>query len=280
MLNIKAVASAVFPSQERIDEILADAGSSVQGLMPDRRHARMIVGMPTTLTEPQRKELLVEINSAVDFADFPAGYSVTVTGDPAFQAAIQEMMNNSNGSILALAGVLMIVALLVVFRHVRWSLLPIPIVFLGIIWTFGAMGFFHIPMSMVTFAAFPILIGIGIDYAIQFHNRIDEELMKGKPLVEAAISTVNHVAIPVIIALVITEAGFVALLSSTVPMINDFGKLCIIGLVMCYLSALFVNVTVLYLAERKAPRKKRAESHSDRWFGNWRFHREGLQISV
>ena len=36
------------PSQERIDEILADASPSVQGLMPDRRHTRMIVGMPTT----------------------------------------------------------------------------------------------------------------------------------------------------------------------------------------------------------------------------------------
>jgi len=127
----------------------------------------------------------------------------------------------------------MIVALLLVFRHVRWPLLPIPIVFLGIIWTFGAMGFFNIPMSMVSFAAFPILIGIGIDYAIQFHNRIDEELLKGKPIMEAAISTINHVAIPVIIALVITQAGFVALLSSSVPMINDFGKICIIGLVMC-----------------------------------------------
>ncbi|MCK9565595.1 MAG: MMPL family transporter, partial [Methanothrix sp.] len=141
------------PSQEKIDEILASAGSSIQGLMPDRRHARMIVGMPTTLKEPQRKELLVELNNAVDFAEFPAGYSTTVTGDPSFQAAIQEVMNNSNGSVLALCGVLMIVALLLVFRHVRWPLLPIPIVFLGIIWTFGAMGLLHLPMSMVTFAA-------------------------------------------------------------------------------------------------------------------------------
>ncbi len=172
-------------------------------------------------------------------------------------------MNNSNSSILALAGVLMIVALLLVFRHVRWPLLPIPIVFLGIIWTFGAMGFFQIPMSMVTFAAFPILIGIGIDYAIQFHNRIDEELIKGEPPVRAAINTVNHVALPVIIALIVTEAGFVALLSSTVPMINDFGKVCIIGLVMCYLSALFVGVTVLHLSERKVPRKKKVENQSD-----------------
>jgi hypothetical protein len=251
------------PSQERIDDILASAGPSVQGFMPDSRHTRMIVGMPTTLIESQRNELLLEINNAVTFAKFPAGYGVTVTGDPAFQASIVEMMNNSNGSILALCGVLMVVALLLVFRHVRWPLLPIPIVFLGIIWTFGAMGFFHLPMSMVTFAAFPIMIGIGIDYAIQFHNRIDEELIKGKSPVEAAISTVNHVAIPVIIALIVTEAGFVALLSSTVPMINDFGKVCIIGLVMCYLSALFVGVTVLCLSEQKVPRKKIAENQSD-----------------
>ena len=253
------------PSQERIDAILADAGSSIQGLMPDRRHARMIVGMPTTatLTESQRSELLVELNHAVGFAEFPAGYSITVTGDPSFQASIVAMMNSSNGSVLALCGVLMIVALLLVFRHVRWSLLPLPIVFLGIIWTFGAMGFFHIPMGMVTFAAFPIMIGLGIDYAIQFHNRIDEELLKGKSPVKAAISTVNHVAIPVAIALVVTEAGFLSLLSSTVPSINDFGKVCMIGLVMCYLSALFVDVTVLYLSERKSPRKKKAEGHSE-----------------
>jgi hydrophobe/amphiphile efflux-3 (HAE3) family protein len=253
------------PSQEKIDEILASAGPSVEGLMPDSRHARIIVGMPTTATlnEVQREELLAEISSAIDFAGFPAGYNVIVTGDPSFQVAILELMNSSNGSVLLLCGILMIISLLLVFRHVRWSLLPLPIVLLGIVWTFGAMGFLGIPMSMVSFAAFPIMIGVGIDYAIQFHNRIDEELMKGKDIAEAAISTVSHVALPVIIAMVITEAGFVSLLSSTVPSINDFGKVCIIGLVMCYLSSLFVNVTILYLSERRSPRKINSRLNSE-----------------
>ena len=251
------------PSQERIDEILADASPSVLSLMPDRRHTRIIVGMPATLTDAEQKEILSEINNALDFAEFPAGYGTVVTGDPSFQVAIQEIMNNSNGSLLALCGVLMIVALLLVFRHVRWSLLPLPVVLLGIVWTFGAMGFLHIPMGMITFAAIPIMIGVGIDYAIQFHNRLDEELTKGKLIVEATVDTVRHVALPVLIAMIITEAGFVSLLSSSVPSINDFGKVCLIGLVMCYLSALFVNVTIIYLSERKSPRKKKTESHSD-----------------
>jgi hydrophobe/amphiphile efflux-3 (HAE3) family protein len=66
------------------------------------------------------------------------------------------------------------------------------------------------------------------------------------------------------VALIITIAGFVALLSSSVPMIRDFGFLCIIGLIMCYLSALFVGVTVLYLGEKRSgSRKKRADARAD-----------------
>ena len=241
------------PSQGAIDEILIATNPALKkGIMPDSRHTMISVSDPTYITEKQRNELLAEIKKAINMADFPPGYSASVTGNPALMIAIVAEMNKSNGQILGLAGVLMIVALLLIFRHVKWPLMPIPVVFLGIIWTFGAMGLFHIPMTIVSFSAFPLLIGIGIDYAIQFHNRIDEEFNKGVPPVQAAINTVNHVAIPVIIALTVTVAGFVALLSSSVPMIRDFGLLCIVGLFMCYLSALFVGVTALYLAEKRS----------------------------
>ena len=243
------------PSQTRIDEILSTASPyQLSSVMADRSHARMIVGMPTTLNDAQRNELLSETDEAIKYAKFPPDYGTTITGDPAFQAAIVEEMNKSNGKVFALAALLMVFALLLVFRHVRWSLLPIPIVLLGIIWTFGAMGLLHIPMTMVSFAAFPVLIGIGIDYAIQFHNRMHEESTGGLGPFEAAVNTVDNVALPVIIALLVTEAGFLSLLSSPVPMIKDFGRTCIIGLVMCYLSALFVNMTVLYAAEKRWPR--------------------------
>ncbi|HWQ20271.1 MAG TPA: RND family transporter, partial [Methanotrichaceae archaeon] len=256
---------------EIIDGILPQVEPQLKSILPDHRHTMMAVVDPVYIKDVQRKELLAEINEAVVLADFPPGYGVTVTGSPALMNAITGEMNKSNGAILGLAGVLMVVALLVVFRHVKWPLLPIPVVFLGIIWTFGAMGLFHIPLTMVSFSAFPLLIGIGIDYAIQFHNRIDEEFNKGENPVQAAINTVNHVAIPVVIALTVTVAGFVALLSSSVPMIRDFGLLCIIGLFMCYLSALFVGVTTLYLAEKRFGPRKRAEAGQEKGaaIGKW-----------
>lgn len=247
------------PSQERVDEILAspDNLQVVKAIMPDAGHMMLSIEMPVTMTEKQLGELYTETNAQVQMADFPPDVGVTVTGKPALMMSITTEMNKSNGPILALAGLLMVVALLLTFRHVKWPLLPIPVVFLGVTWTFGAMGFLHIPFTMVSMSAFPVLIGIGIDYAIQFHNRIDEEFAKGREPVRAVVETVNHVSIPVMIALIITAMGFVSLLTSSVPMTRDFGLTCLIGLFLCYLSALFVGVTLLYVVERRGSPKKK-----------------------
>lgn len=242
------------PDQERIDEILAspDNLQAVKGMMPDERHTMLSIEMPVTLTETQLNEIYEETIGQVQMADFPPDVGVTVTGEPALETSITSEINDSNGPILGLAGLLMIIALFLTFRHVKWSLLPIPIVFLGVTWTFGAMGLLHIPFTMVSMAAFPVLIGIGIDYAIQFHNRIHEEFAKGQSPIRAVVETINHVSLPVMIALIVTAMGFVSLLTSSVPMIRDFGLTCLIGLFLCYLSALFVGVTLLYVIERRS----------------------------
>ncbi|HPT19278.1 MAG TPA: RND family transporter [Methanothrix sp.] len=244
------------PIQERIDEILSLPANQpiLKAMMPDRSHTMLSIDLPVTLKEAELREIYAETSGQVKMADFPPDVVVTVTGKPALMQSITEEMASSNGPILLLAGLLMIVALLITFNHVKWSLLPIPVVFLGVIWSFGAMGLLHIPFTMVSMSAFPVLIGIGIDYAIQFHNRIDEEFAKGGSPVSAVIQTVSHVSIPVMIALIITAMGFVSLLTSSVPMTRDFGLLCLVGLFLCYLSALFVGVTLLYIVERRGMR--------------------------
>lgn len=249
--------------QSQIDALLLKGDPRLlQNILPDRRHTILSIEIPLTLTEEEREEVLHETERAVAMAEFPAGVGVTVTGNAALGVAIKNEMSKSNSSLLVASGVLMILALLLVFRHVNWPLLPLPIVFLGIIWTFGIMGLLHIPMTMISMSAFPILIGIGIDYAIQFHNRIEEEFSKGGSMKKAVVETVAHTAPAVLIALAITAAGFFSLFTSSVPMIRTFGVLCLIGLIMCYLSALFVGITVLYAAEKNRNNRRNRASRS------------------
>jgi uncharacterized protein len=99
-------------------------------------------------------------------------------------------------------------------------------------------------------SAFPILIGVGIDYAIQFHNRLEEELREKGNKKRAVIETVKHTGPAVLIALVMTALGFFSLFTSSVPMIQDFGKLLLIGIIMCYFSAIFVGVATISIFDK------------------------------
>jgi len=241
-------------SQARIDEILDGLEvanpAMLKAILPDRGHTLIAIELPTYIPMETMDAILPEAYSAVEMAEFPAGADTIVTGEIALGDEIKREMNTSMGTLLMISGLLMVVALFLVFRHVHLPLLPLPIVFLGIIWTFGMMGFLEVPLTMVSMAAFPILIGLGIDYAIQFQNRIEEEFQRGGSIANATVETVAHTAPAVLIALTITGAGFFSLFSSSVPMIRDFGLLCLIGIIMCYISSLFVGVTVLYQMEK------------------------------
>ncbi len=96
--------------------------------------------------------------------------------------------------------------------------------------TFGFMGLFGIPpISMVVIGAFPVLIGIGIDYAIQFQARFDEEIRRGT-IPEAIRATITQMGPSVLIAMSATALGFIAMFfAPPVPMVADFGIVCTIG---------------------------------------------------
>ena len=232
------------------DEVkaLIDANpETFEAVIPDDTHMLISVVMAGSAIDAKQEEILRATEEAIPLSDFPPSYSITVTGDPAFSVAMDTEMNSSMGPLLGISAFFMLIVLNLVFRHVRWRLLPLPIVLLGIIYTFGAMGYLGIPLSMVSMAAFPVLIGLGIDYAIQFHNRMEEELQENKNGVNAVVATIKNTGPAVLVALGMTALGFVSLFTSSVPMIKDFGKLLMIGIVMCYLAAIFTGVIIISL---------------------------------
>src|SRR5690625_2429067 len=58
--------------------------------------------------------------------------------------------------------------------------------------------------------------------------------------------TITNMAPAVFTALVATGLGFVALYTSPVPMIQDFGKMLTIGLVISFILGLFLLIPILF----------------------------------
>ena len=203
------------------------------------------------LTQPEERPIYVEALDAEEWARFPAGVGVIVTGSAAFSAQLSVLIQQSTNRLLGLAVGLMVVALFFLFRGVRLRLLPIVAVFMGVLYTFGAIGYAGVPNSTLTSAVFPILIGLGIDYSVQFHERYEEELETAPPR-EALPRALAGIGPPVFVAMLAAALGFGATWISTqgTPAFVWFAQTSIFGVLLTFLAGLIVLLPVLTLYAR------------------------------
>ncbi|MFW5639251.1 MAG: efflux RND transporter permease subunit [Methanoculleus sp.] len=238
---LKEAGGGTLPSSKaEIDMIIGQAPPElVERMLPSDLMTLSIITLEPGVSMDAQKQIIGSIESAISISEPPPGLTVTVSGNPAFAKEMGEEIGAQIGILILAAMLLMVLAVTLLFSHVRYSLLPVGVVAVGLIMTFGFMGLFGIPVSMVVVGAFPVLIGIGIDYAIQFHARFDEEI-RHSTIPEAIWATVVNLGPSVLIAMVATSLGFIAMFFAPVPMVADFGMVCTIGVVSCYIAALII----------------------------------------
>ena len=177
------------------------------------------------------------------------GFDLTVTGSPVYLKEINDYLKGGMLTLGAIALLVMAVVLAVLFR-VGWRLLPLLAVLVGVFWTFSIVGWVGIDLSLVTISGLPILIGLGIDFAIQIQNRVEEEVLLDRedhPVAE----TLANLAPPLIVAAIAGVVAFLALQLSKVPMIRDFGVLLMIGVAV--LVTVGIALTASALGSRDRP---------------------------
>jgi uncharacterized protein len=227
---------------------------AMSALLPDTQHAIVSITPEGNQTDTAATQTIKDIEEAFQKHRLD-NTSFSIVSSTQIVNAISLSMKNDMALLLGLAVVVMIVILFILFR-VRWRLLSLLLVGVGVLWTFGVMGYISIPLSMATMAVLPILVGLGIDYPIQFHNRYLEEIQRNRSAREAIVATISRMAPAVGVASLSTIIGFVTLYVSDVPMIRDFGTLLAVGIALCFIVALFVLSSVLYLKDRRAPNSK------------------------
>jgi hydrophobe/amphiphile efflux-3 (HAE3) family protein len=186
------------------------------------------------------------IHSVVSASNPPPGTTVTVTGSPAFTKEMSAGLGQNMGVLIGAAMILMILVMGILFAYVRYRFMPVFLVGIGLVSSLGVMGLAGIKLNMAVVGAFPVLIGLGIDYAIQFHARFDE----------AVFTTVTKTGPAVLFAMLATCMGFLAMFISPVPMIRSFGLVAIIGVMSCYCVSLvgMPTLAVLLKYKPKGPR--------------------------
>ncbi|MFZ2074972.1 MAG: MMPL family transporter, partial [Methanoregula sp.] len=247
--NIASVSSIVDILKSENNGVLPQSKGEIDALVQQIPTATLQVADPSNvmtlvqvpliegLSDDTEAATLNNIQSLVDNSQPPAGVTVEVSGSPAFTAQMRAAMGSQMGVLIGAAMVLMVIVMGLLFSYVSYRFLPVVFVGLGLITALGLMGLAGIQLNMAVLGAFPVMIGLGIDYAIQFHARLDEESRKGS-LDDAVFMTVTRTGPAVMYAMLATSLGFSAMFISTVPMIQSFGLVAIIGIMSCYCISL------------------------------------------
>ncbi len=137
-------------------------------VLPDDNHAIIAITIEGGLSPEQQKTIVDKADEVVDSAGFVQVESI-VTGMPVIYTKIVSLLTNNLLYMFIVAIALMLLILVLVFNvrgFFAWRWLPLGVVLIAIIYTFGAMGLLSIPITIVSMAVFPIVIGLGVDYAI------------------------------------------------------------------------------------------------------------------
>ena len=221
---------------------------------PDDRHAQMVVRLPGNASIKDEGKSADTVKAEAATLKFDNA-SIVTTGAPVLLQNVNDYLTGGMLTLGAIAIGVMALILLILFS-VRWRLLALLVVVIGVIWAFGIVGYLGIPLTIVTIAGLPVMLGIGIDYAIQMHARVEEEVVVDRadhPIQE----TSRNLGPALLVVTFDAIFAFSALYFAKVPMLRQFGLLLAVGVATICINSIVGPLAILGIREYKSPTKRK-----------------------
>jgi len=230
-------------------------------LFPSPNAALISVRMKAGLSEAARSHTIGLIRSAVAMPQWHLqhGESYLITGEPVIVSDLNSSITHSIELLLVAVLLVMAGTLALIFTG-RPRLLPLAVALLAAAITFGALAAVGASLTMASVAVLPVLVGLAVDYAIQFQSRVEEALANedGGDRMAVIVRTAALSGPTLATAGAASAAAILVLALSPVPMVRGFGVLLVVGLGVALLCALTVgSAALVLLAGEGAKRRSR-----------------------
>jgi predicted RND superfamily exporter protein len=217
-------------------------------LFPNKDAAQIIVRLRPDMTDAERHDAVGLFKQAIEEPRFAlSDGSYIVTGAPVVVDAGARELRNQTLLLLGVAALVMALTLLLILpRPLR--LLPLGVAVAAGAMTLGLVALFGGSLTVGAIAMLPVLVGLAVDYAIQFQARFNEARGEGAPP-GRAVAVAAAGGGPVIgAACLATVAGFAVFALSPSPLVRSFGLLLVIGVALAFAVALTGGLAALGLS--------------------------------
>ena len=212
----------------RLDSVRDKILEFSEGLLvsPDRKTTAVVLRLdPVADAAVPRGETITAIRDAAAAHDPPA----VVVGEP---VQIEDTFQyvRADGRLLGISSsVLLMLVIALLFRRLRWVLLPIGIVWAALALTRATMTLLDLRISMVSSVLTSLVTIIGIATSMHVTVNYRERRLEGFERPDALKATMLAIGPAIFWSCTTTAIGFLALTSSSVIPIRDFGLMMALG---------------------------------------------------
>ena len=176
--------------------------------------------------------------------------SLYVTGDLVILQTVLDGLNTSQIKSTIISLFVSMLVLLVLTRRVVPALAVLLPVALASLWVAGSMFILGLKWNVLTVMVTALTIGIGIDYSIHMWRRIEVELARRDTHWEALRAALSTTGVALIMSALTTAFGFLVLLFSPMPVIQDFGLITAVTVLFSLILALLLLPVLIELSAR------------------------------
>ncbi|MCU0822676.1 MAG: MMPL family transporter, partial [Spirochaetes bacterium] len=205
-----------------------------------------------------REEADKHISEIVNNAT-PPGVKIYMSGLSIIVDKMTEYMYKDLYTLLPLVTIIIILALVICFRHIEGVIIPLLAIGLSILWTFGILAIIDLPLNLISINIPVLMVAVASAYGIHILNHY--YLHPGTDRREVLTETIFNVGKPVIIAGLTTVAGFGSLLTAELMQIRNFGIAASIGVFFSLVISMLLIPAILMM--RKGPKPAVIFTRSD-----------------
>ncbi|MBT6157175.1 MAG: MMPL family transporter, partial [Planctomycetaceae bacterium] len=180
-----------------------------------------------------RPETIEQIRAMCDSHEPPA----VLAGGPVLVEDVYRHLER-DGRTLGIASSLVLAAVIaLLFRSLRWILLPLAVVHVTLIWTKALLVVSGLQLSMVSSPLVALVTVIGVATVIHVAIRFREERDRHIPT-DALRETLTHIGPAVFWTCLTTAAGFSSLLASRIVPVGGFGTMMALGSLLVFVATM------------------------------------------
>ena len=175
---------------------------------------------------------------------------IHITGDLVILQTVLEGLSESQFESTLISLVVSCVVLLILTRRVLPAIIVLFPVGLSSLWVVGSMAALGLKWNVLTVMVTALTLGIGIDYSIHMWRRFEVELERHENHWEALRAALSTTGVALILSALTTAFGFLVLLYSPMPVIQDFGLITAVTVFFSLILALILLPVLVEMAER------------------------------